>query len=75
MSVTKGDIVQLNPDSVRNKAFAGCFMTITQVHKGWVVGYVQCLGETFVKEGGAAYYRAALLEFEGPVGRAIWVKS
>lgn len=29
-----GDVVQLNPDTVNNKAFAACFMIVTEP-KNW----------------------------------------
>lgn len=74
-SLKPGDVVQLNPEAVRNRAFAGCFMTVTEVHDSWVQGYVQALGESFREAGGAAYYRAGRAEFEGPIGRAIWAAA
>ncbi len=39
-----GDVVQLHPDKVGNKAFAGCFMTVTEPKEWGAQGYVRTLG-------------------------------
>jgi hypothetical protein len=66
-----GHLVQLDPETVSNKAFAGCIMVVTEP-KGWgAQGYVQALG-TRDGMGGQAYYRAKWEEFV-VVGKAQWV--
>lgn len=67
------DIVQLNPETCRNKALAGCFLIVDQVYPWGVQGYVQQPGSTWETAGGAIWYRARDFEFLGPVGKAIWV--
>ena len=64
------DVVQLNPDTVKNKAFAGCFMTVSEPKSFGAQGYVQSLGPR-EEMGGAAYYRASFEEME-LIGKAIW---
>lgn len=68
-----GDVVQLNPETVRNKMFAGCMMTISEPKRFGAQGYVQALGENDAP-GGQAYYRANWDEME-IVGSAVWVAS
>jgi hypothetical protein len=66
-----GDIVQLNPGTVRNKMFASCFMVISELPKDWgCQGYVQSLGQNG-EIGAQAYYRAKWDEMEF-VGKAQW---
>lgn len=67
-----GYVVQLNPDTVGNKMFAGCFMTVSEPKPWGAQGYVQCTGENG-KPGGQAYYRAKWDEME-PIGLAAWVQ-
>jgi hypothetical protein len=71
LELKHGDIVQLNPDTVKNKMFAGCFLTVTEPKSFGVMGYVQGLGENG-EPGGQAYYRASWDEMEF-VGHAEWV--
>jgi len=66
-----GDIVQLNPEKVGNKMFAGCMLIVTEVKTWGVQGYVQGLGENR-KPGGQAYYRADWDEFEWTGGKTVW---
>lgn len=56
--VYKNDVVQLNPETVKNKMFAGCFLVVTELKNWGVQGYVQALGQGG-QPGGAAYYRAS----------------
>jgi hypothetical protein len=65
-----GHLVQLNPETVGNKAFAGCILVVTELKSWGVMGYVQALG-TREGGGGQAYYRAKWEEFE-LVGKAFW---
>ena len=41
----EGDVVQLNPETVKNKMFAGCLMVVTEPKSWGAQGYVQALGE------------------------------
>ena len=68
-----GEIVQLNPETVRNKMFAGCLMIVTETKGFGAQGYVQALGENG-NPGGQAYYRALWEEVE-PVGFAEWIAA
>jgi hypothetical protein len=68
-----GDIVQLNPKTVGNKAFAGCYMTVTDSYDWGAQGYVQALGEDRETMGGQAYYRAKWEEMEHTEGGAVWI--
>lgn len=66
-----GQIVQLNPETVRNKMFTACLMVVTEPKSFGAQGYVQDLGMD-EKPGGQAYYRATWEEME-LVGKAEWV--
>ena len=68
-----GDIVQLDPVTTTNPAFAGCFMVVTEVKDWGVMGYAHALG-TREARGGQAYYRAVNDTFER-CGKAVWVMS
>lgn len=72
MEITAGCIVQLSPIDTENKAFAGCFLVVTEVYSWGVQGYVQALGENKDTSGGQAYYRAKNGTFE-LVGVAEWI--
>lgn len=66
-----GDVVQLSPE-VGNKAFACCFMVISEPKPWGAQGYVQGLG-TREAQVGQAYYRAKWEEMEPTGGKAVWV--
>lgn len=66
-----GHIVQLNPETVRNKCFKGCFMVVTEPKSFGAQGYIQGVGDSET-EGGQYYYRANWDEME-LVGRAEWM--
>lgn len=70
--IAKGDIVQLNPETTRNRMFAGCLMVVTEPKNFGAQGFVQALGENG-EPGGQAYYRARWEELEQTGGRAQWV--
>lgn len=70
-TLNAGQLVQLNPDTVRNKMFAACIMTVTETKQWGAQGYVQALGSDG-EMGGRAYYRAKWEEME-LVGQAEWV--
>ena len=67
----EGQLVQLNPDAVRNKMFAACIMVVTEPKQWGAQGYVQARG-SFGDMGGRAYYRAKWEEME-IVGNAEWI--
>jgi hypothetical protein len=72
-TMKKGQIVQLNPDTVGNKAFTGCLMIVSEPKEFGAQGYVQGLG-TRDEGGGQAYYRAKWDEMElCENGMAIWL--
>ena len=71
IKLEKGDVVQLNPETVKNTAFAGCMMVITEPKEFGAMGYVQTLG-TRQEIGGQAYYRANFEEME-LVGEAVFM--
>ncbi len=73
LALKPGDVVQLNPEKIGNKAFTACFMVIDEVHEWGIQGYIQTVG-TREESGGQAYYRAKWEEFEY-IGRALWVVS
>jgi hypothetical protein len=66
----EGQLVQLNPETVKNKMFTACIMVVTEPKPWGAQGYVQALGENG-QPGGQAYYRAAWEEME-PVGQVEW---
>ncbi len=68
------EVVQLNPQTVRNKMFSGCFIVVTEPKSFGCQGYVQALGKNG-EPGGLAFYRPHWDEME-PLGvRAEWVKA
>jgi hypothetical protein len=69
-----GQLVQLNPELIGNKAFAGCIMVVTEPKEWGAQGYVQVLGEARDQPGGQAYIRVQWPEME-PVGFAEWTAS
>lgn len=69
-----GDVVQLDPEKVGNKAFAGCLLIVTEPKTFGCQGYVQALGEKRDAPGGQAYYRPGWEEMEF-VGRAVWIRE
>jgi hypothetical protein len=70
-----GDVVQLNPEVVKNPALAACFMTVTEVKDWGAMGYVEACGSAkVVTVQGAAYYRAAWDEMEY-IGHAEWKRD
>ena len=71
--LTKGQLVQLNPETVKNKMFAACIMVVTEPKSFGAQGYVQGLGENG-DPGWQSYYRATWEEME-IVGVAEWVSE
>lgn len=71
MDLKVNTVVQLNPHSISNKAFGGCFMIITEPKGFGAQGYVQAIGDMDAP-GGQAYYRANWDEMEY-IGQAEWV--
>lgn len=64
-----GELVQLSPETCRNRMLAGCIMTVTEPKPWGAQGYVQVTGEN-EKPGGQAYYRAKWEEMEKTGGQA-----
>ena len=64
-----GELVQLNPETCRNRMLAGCIMTVTEPKVWGAQGYVQVTGQD-EKPGGQAYYRADWVEMEKTGGVA-----
>ncbi len=67
-----GQLMQLNPELIGNKAFAGCVMVVTDTYEWGAMGYVQALGEIRERPGGQAYIRVEWPEME-LVGKAEWI--
>ena len=72
-NLVPGQLMQLNPETVKNKMFAACIMVVTEWKPFGAQGYVQGLGENG-EPGGQAYYRATWEEME-VVGSAEWVSE
>ena len=70
--LSEGEIVQLSPQTCRNRMFAGCMMTVTEPKVFGAQGYVQTTGRDG-KPGGQAYYRALWDEIEKTGGMAPYV--
>lgn len=68
-----GQLVQLNPETARNRMFAACIMVVTEPKEFGAQGYVQGLGVDG-ERGGQAYYRAKWEEME-LVGTAEWMSA
>ena len=66
-----GDVVQFNPMTVGNRAFAGCFAIVTELREWGALVGAPGFG-TRDEFGGTAYYRAKWDEIEF-VGRAAFV--
>lgn len=71
-SLAPGDVVQLDPEQIANKAFAGCMLVVTEPKEWGCQGYVQALGDGRDVRGGHAYLRVRWHEM-AYVGRAAWV--
>lgn len=72
LSLARGEVVQLNPETCRNRMFAGCLMVVTEPKSWGAQGYVQALGENGAV-GGQAYYRANWEEIESTAGFAPFI--
>ena len=70
-NLVPGQLMQLNPKTVKNKMFAACIMVVTEPKSFGAQGYVQGLGENG-EPGGQAYYRATWEEMD-LVGSVKWV--
>ena len=68
-----GQILQLNPETVKNQTFAGCLLVVTEQKTFGTQGYVQGLGDARDAPGGRAYYRASWDEIEPTGGFAEWM--
>lgn len=70
----RGMLVQLNPATVRDIAYAGCVMVVVQTLAWGVVGYIQGIGVVRQLPGYQSEYRANWEEIE-VVGMANWMAS
>jgi len=68
-----GDVVQFNPDTVENKAFAGCFGLVNEP-KSWGAIVEILVPQNRNEPPGTAYYRTSFSEFE-LVGKAHFVPT
>ena len=66
----RGDVVQIRPETT-NKAFAGCFMLVTEVKSWGVQGFIALPTERD-RPPARAYYRATFDEVM-KIGVANWV--
>jgi len=67
-----GQIVQLDPETCKNRAFAGCLLVVSEPKSFGCQGYVQSLGENG-EPGGQAYYRAGWEEMHDTGGNAEFI--
>ena len=67
------EIVQLSPETCRNKMFGACLMVVTEPKSWGAQGYVQALGDNG-EIGGQAYYRATWEEMEKTGGFAEFIR-
>lgn len=63
MQLKQYQVVQLNPETVKNPMFAGCLFVVDEIKSFGAQGYVQSLGANG-EPGGQAYYRATFEEME-----------
>jgi hypothetical protein len=63
MQLKRYQVVQLNPETIRNPMLAGCLFVVDELKSFGAQGYVQALGEDG-SPGGQAYYRANWDEME-----------
>ena len=66
--LSKGTIVQINPATAKNEAFAGCLAVVDEKKPYGC----QCYVKNASIEGSLLYYNATYAEIE-PVGKAIWL--
>lgn len=67
-----GEILQLRPDTTRNRMFAACLCVVDEPKAFGAQVYVQGLGENG-EPAGQAYYRASWEELDETGGRAPWM--
>ena len=67
-----GEIMQLNPETTKNKAFSACLFVVTEPKPWGAQGFVQALGTREVG-GCQAYYRATWEEMEPTGGQTEWM--
>lgn len=68
--VQPDDVLQIHPD-YHHKAFAACFMVVTEVKPWGCIGFVQGLGPNRNEMGGRAFLRPEWKDIEW-VGHAPW---
>lgn len=67
-----GLLVQLHPDKVRDRAYAGCIMVVIEAQTWGAQGYIQNIGMLGGVPGHQSVYRANWDEME-PVGMVCWL--
>lgn len=67
----EGEILQLNPETVKNRMFAGCLLMVTETKSFGCQGCVQALGVNG-EAGDLAFYRPSWEELEETGGVAPW---
>lgn len=72
MKLSAGDLVQMNPMTVRRVSLSCCVMVVAEVNDNSARLYVQKPGDDELRAGKRIYYNAAWNEFE-PVGKAKWI--
>jgi hypothetical protein len=71
--VSRGDIVQLDPETSTNQAFGACVAIVDKVKPWGVVCYIPM--PTAGNGAGDVYYRAENGTFHPTGGKAIWVNE
>jgi len=71
ITLKPGSIIQINPETAKNKAFSACLMVVDEVTAWGVKCHYQGTG-TREMAGGQAHYRAGWDEFEDTRGVAEW---
>ena len=74
-TLNEGDIVQLDPEKVGNKAFASCLMVVTERKDFGAQGYIVGVGDGRDQPGGNFFYRARWEEMESTGGRVVWIRG
>lgn len=69
-TVEKGDILQVNPEATKARAWAGCLVVVTEVKSWGVQGFTRI--PEMPKPTGEAYIRIAWDELEDTGGKAVW---
>jgi hypothetical protein len=69
--MTRGDIIQIDPDLATNIGFGACLAVVDEIKAWGVQAYVQALG-TRSERGGQAFIRLNWPDFELTGGAVAW---